>query len=184
MAERLGQVHAALERFWAAADQALPHPPDTAWRARFATAVAEIAANIVEHAYPPGMPAGRLRLRLRAYPTYVEAQFCDAGIPFQPWASAAPAPALAAPVPPVGVAPAGSRGAPPATSTTRAGAGSAAGVPAADDVAGALAVDIGSLPEGGFGLALARAAVDACDYSRTPDGRNRWRLVKRLEAPA
>jgi anti-sigma regulatory factor (Ser/Thr protein kinase) len=37
-----------------------------------------------------------------------------------------------------------------------------------------------ALPEGGYGLALARAAVDQLDYERTPDGINRWRLVKRF----
>ena len=41
-------------------------------------------------------------------------------------------------------------------------------------------VDIFAIPEGGFGLALARAAVDRLDYHRTPGGLNRWRLVKRF----
>src|SRR5437879_3665105 len=36
-----------------------------------------------------------------------------------------------------------------------------------------------ALGEGGFGLSLARAAVDELAYNRTPGGVNRWRLVKR-----
>ena len=40
------------------------------------------------------------------------------------------------------------------------------------------------LPEGGYGLGLARACVDALEYHLTPDGTNCWRLVKRLTAPA
>jgi anti-sigma regulatory factor (Ser/Thr protein kinase) len=40
------------------------------------------------------------------------------------------------------------------------------------------------LPEGGYGLGLARACVDALEYHRTLDGTNCWRLVKRLNAPA
>ncbi len=45
--------------------------------------------------------------------------------------------------------------------------------PASDEL------DILGIPEGGYGLALARAAVDRLDYHRTPGGLNRWRLVKR-----
>lgn len=37
------------------------------------------------------------------------------------------------------------------------------------------------LPEGGWGLALARATLDHLGYERAGD-ENRWRLVKRLPA--
>ena len=40
-------------------------------------------------------------------------------------------------------------------------------------------LDILGIAEGGYGLALARAAVDRLDYHRTPGGLNRWRLVTR-----
>ena len=40
--------------------------------------------------------------------------------------------------------------------------------------------DPNDLPEGGFGLPLARRALDRVEYTRTPDGLNCWRLVKRL----
>jgi serine/threonine-protein kinase RsbW len=36
------------------------------------------------------------------------------------------------------------------------------------------------LPEHGYGLAVARAAVDQVEYSRRARGSNHWRLVKRL----
>jgi anti-sigma regulatory factor (Ser/Thr protein kinase) len=40
--------------------------------------------------------------------------------------------------------------------------------------------DVANLPEGGFGLNLARASVDELSYRRTPTGLNRWVLVKKL----
>lgn len=39
---------------------------------------------------------------------------------------------------------------------------------------------LATLPEGGFGLALARSAVDALDYERTDAGENHWTLVSHL----
>ncbi len=41
-------------------------------------------------------------------------------------------------------------------------------------------LQIAQLPEGGFGLALARDALDALDYARTPEGLNRWLLISHL----
>jgi serine/threonine-protein kinase RsbW len=81
-AERLPARPDALARFWVAVQEAHPRPPGSAWRARFETAVAEIGANIVRHAYPPGREPGRLRLRLRAYSERIEARFNDRGVAF------------------------------------------------------------------------------------------------------
>ena len=39
---------------------------------------------------------------------------------------------------------------------------------------------LADLAEGGYGMALARAAVDELSYTRTPAGTNVWTLVKRL----
>ncbi len=130
----LPALHAALERFWRAVDGVAGEPPQQEWRQYFATALAEIAANIVRHAHPQGTATGGLHLRLRLYADRVEAQFTDRGIPFNEPAT-----------PPV--------------------------LPDLDPLA---------LPEGGFGLAVARAAVDRVEYRRTPTGLNRWRLMKRL----
>ena len=135
-AMRLADLHDALGRFWAAVDQALAHPPDVTWRLQFATAVAEIGANIVRYAYPAHLEPGLMRLRLRAYGDRAEACFTDEGIAF------------------TGSSDPGNRRAP----------------------------DPLELPEGGFGLALARASLDQLDYSRTPEGTNCWRLVKWLSS--
>lgn len=137
-ADRLASVHEALKRFWDALDRASsgsPSSANAAWRAEFETAVGEIAGNIMRHAHPPGAPLGSLRLRLRGFPTAVEAHFVDHGVPYS--------------------------------------GGLPAGPPAPVDPE-----DVQSLPEGGYGLALALAAVDRMEYSRTPAGLNRWRLVK------
>lgn len=78
----LAALHAGLARFWMAAEPVLTRPPDETWRLKFATAMAEIAANIIRHAYPAGTSPGPLQLRLRAYSDRVEACFTDYGIEF------------------------------------------------------------------------------------------------------
>lgn len=83
-ASELDAVHAALSRFWEAVDRAQPatsSPGDRAARLAFVTAVGEIGANIVRHAYPPASP-GIVRLRLRLYPDRVELRFTDRGRPY------------------------------------------------------------------------------------------------------
>jgi serine/threonine-protein kinase RsbW len=57
-------------------------PPPTGWRALFETALMEVVNNVVEHAYPPGAPAGRLTLVLRGYADRVEAALTDRGVEF------------------------------------------------------------------------------------------------------
>jgi anti-sigma regulatory factor (Ser/Thr protein kinase) len=132
-AEELAALHAALDRFWDVVDAVLAQPPPQDWRIRFVTAVAEVAANIVRHAYPIGTPRGPLRLRVRLYADRVVASFADRGVAFVP--------------------------------------GEVQGPPGSDPA---------ELPEGGFGLALARASLDRLEYRRTPTGTNCWRLTKRL----
>jgi serine/threonine-protein kinase RsbW len=83
-AQQLDAIHAALDRFWARVDTTVMQPLDREWRARFATAVAEIAANIICHAYPGGKEPGPMRLHLYAYPDRVEAYFNDQGVMFMP----------------------------------------------------------------------------------------------------
>ncbi len=78
----LAALHEALERFWRAADQALPAPPQAVWRLKVATAVSEIAANIVQHAYG-GAEQGEIGLRLRLSSSGVEARFTDQGAAFR-----------------------------------------------------------------------------------------------------
>ena len=83
VAGELAAVHTALERFWGATQTGAVGTSDSDWRARFATAVWEVATNVVRHAYPPELRApGRLRLRLRAYTDRAVASFVDRGVAF------------------------------------------------------------------------------------------------------
>ena len=83
-AQQLDVIHAALDRFWAKVDTIVTRPPDREWRARFVTAIAEIATNIIRHAYPSEREPGPMRLHLYAYPDRVEAYFNDQGVAFIP----------------------------------------------------------------------------------------------------
>jgi serine/threonine-protein kinase RsbW len=68
--DHLEAVHSALARFWSLLDRA----PDEQWRLLFEIAVAEIAANIVEHASPPS-----ITIRLRMGASSIVAEFTDSG---------------------------------------------------------------------------------------------------------
>lgn len=127
-------IHAALQRFWEAIDAAIPQPPGEAWRAALATAVVEIANNVLQHAYSAGAADVGFTLRLRVYPDEVVVSLIDRGKPMATLPDTKPSPI--------------------------------------DDPL--------DLPEGGYGLALARACVDALEYRRTPEETNCWRLVKRF----
>lgn len=86
-------VHLLLGRFWevvtlAAGDRALP---TETWRAEFAIAVVEIAANIVRYAYPNRVDGPSFTLALRLYLDHIEAVLTDEGIAFAPPAEVAPA---------------------------------------------------------------------------------------------
>jgi serine/threonine-protein kinase RsbW len=80
--EQLNAIHAALARFWIAAERELLPPVGSDWRHAFDTAVVEIATNIMRHAYPDRK--GQLRLRLGCGMDSVQADFTDSGVPFQP----------------------------------------------------------------------------------------------------
>jgi serine/threonine-protein kinase RsbW len=70
----LESIHGLLARLWADASEVSAED-----RIRFETAVAEVAANIVEHATAGAVVD--LSLEVRAYPDRVEALFCDTGAP-------------------------------------------------------------------------------------------------------
>jgi serine/threonine-protein kinase RsbW len=80
--QQLDAIHAALDRFWATVATTVSRSPDGGWRTRFATAVAEISANIIRHAYPDPREPGPMRLHLYAYPDRIEAYFSDEGVAF------------------------------------------------------------------------------------------------------
>lgn len=83
-------VHALLHRLWEGWPGALGPPPDAIWRSAFATAVGEIAANILRHACPPVGAACAPQLAIRATPAGFEAVFTDRGIAFPGPLPAAP----------------------------------------------------------------------------------------------
>lgn len=164
--EQIGQVYGLLARF---DEETEPWLADGMVYPAFMTAVVEIATNIMRHAYPSppeeepeaqGTP-GMLALTLTLFAHRLHAEFRDQGIPFSPAASAEEAPA------------AGSADA-PGEGDTDAGplAGLAPNAPHSD------ADELLDLPEGGFGLFVARQALDVLDYRRTPEGDNCWILVK------
>jgi len=134
-AEALDTLHGALAHFWKVVDKNISSPPDQDWRMRFATAVSEIATNVVRHAYRGRCPPGLLGLEVRFYKTRVVAKFTDSGAPFTE-----PTPA--------------------------------ARRPDGDEL---------DVPEGGYGLHVARACVDRLAYARSKSGVNTWRLMKRLK---
>jgi serine/threonine-protein kinase RsbW len=80
----LGVIHAALDRAWAALDTLAPAPPTTRWRDLFRTAVAEIAANVIRHAYPPSGAARPFELQIQIFPDRLVARFADSGVAWEP----------------------------------------------------------------------------------------------------
>jgi serine/threonine-protein kinase RsbW len=129
--EALERIHAMLEAFWAEVERETGIETDPSWRAEFDTAVAEIAGNVMRHAYHGDGGPMELRLSLRG--DKVAGRFSDQGEAF-----------------------------------TGARAEAEIDFDAIDD-----------LPEGGFGLALARAGLDHLGYRRTSRGVNCWLLIKR-----
>ena len=90
--ERLGELHAAVERFWEEVDRVVSRPPHDEWRLVFSTALAEVASNVVRHAYRDGAVAGALHTELLAFGDRIEARFTDWGLAFDGDLSASSAP--------------------------------------------------------------------------------------------
>lgn len=82
MAEGLDAMHHLLARFWEDAARIDCLPSET-WRHLFTTALAEVVANGLRHAYAPETPERPLRLRLRLFPDRVEALLIDQGEPYR-----------------------------------------------------------------------------------------------------
>jgi serine/threonine-protein kinase RsbW len=80
----LSSVHAALDRSWAHVDAVMADPPITRWRDLFRTAVAEIAANVIRHAYRPAEANRPFELRVLIYRDRVVARFVDWGVAWEP----------------------------------------------------------------------------------------------------
>jgi anti-sigma regulatory factor (Ser/Thr protein kinase) len=129
--EGLAQLHAAFDRFFAAAAAARFHPAD---RVAIVTAAGELAANIVEHACGH-LPDAEMSLVLDGHADRIEVAFEDPGAPYE----------------------------------------------GSDDDRSNARSD--GIPQGGMGLSLIRASVDAVEYLRAGDT-NRWRIVRRTRPPS
>ena len=73
-----------------AVDTLAPAAPTTRWRDLFRTAVAEIAANVIRHSYPPSGTSRPLELQLLVYPDQLVALFADSGVAWESAGEPAP----------------------------------------------------------------------------------------------
>lgn len=62
----------------------MPATPAARWRDLFRTAVAEIAANVIRHAYPPSGDTRPFTLDVLVYADRLVAQFTDSGEAWEP----------------------------------------------------------------------------------------------------
>jgi serine/threonine-protein kinase RsbW len=71
-------------------DASATDSPPVRWRDLFRTAVAEIAANIVRHAYPPSQGTRPFELQVLVYDDQLVARFADRGVAWEPSSEALP----------------------------------------------------------------------------------------------
>jgi serine/threonine-protein kinase RsbW len=71
-------VHTALAGCWSSLEQV--RPLGRRWCDEFSLAVAEVAANIIQHAHAPDPPLVEFTLRLEHAPDHLRACFVDRGI--------------------------------------------------------------------------------------------------------
>jgi serine/threonine-protein kinase RsbW len=76
--EGMDTVHSALAGCWSTMQQT--RLLDERWRAQFSLAVAEVAANIIQHAHAPESPFVHFALSLTRYPDRLSARFVDRGV--------------------------------------------------------------------------------------------------------
>ena len=81
-ADGMDAVHAALAGCWASLGQT--RAVEGRWCNEFALAVAEVAANIIQHAHAPESPFVEFALSLTRYPDRLRARFVDAGVVAHP----------------------------------------------------------------------------------------------------
>lgn len=78
----LERVHELMAEYWRAVDTAGCCGADATWRALFDSAVAEIAGNIVRHAYPDPTDDDRFQVTLQCFDDRMEAILVDRGVPY------------------------------------------------------------------------------------------------------
>jgi serine/threonine-protein kinase RsbW len=74
----MDEVHAALDGCWETLE--LSQRLGDRWRAEFALAVAEVAANIIQHAHAPEPPLVQFDLSLTQFPDRLVGRFSDRGV--------------------------------------------------------------------------------------------------------
>jgi anti-sigma regulatory factor (Ser/Thr protein kinase) len=79
--EGMSDVHELLARFWQMVMHSSVSQPDATWRALFDSAAAEIAGNVVRHAFPPETAATRFHMSLCCFEDHIVATTTDHGIP-------------------------------------------------------------------------------------------------------
>lgn len=78
----LATVHQLMADYWRTVDSKGCCCADGMWRALFDSAIAEIAGNIVRHAYPEPVPGDTFHISLQCFPDRMEAVLLDHGLPF------------------------------------------------------------------------------------------------------
>jgi serine/threonine-protein kinase RsbW len=78
----MDDVHSALAGCWISLEEV--RPLEHRWRAEFSLAVAEVAANIIQHAHAPDPPLEEFTLKMSQGPDYLKACFVDRGIVVTP----------------------------------------------------------------------------------------------------
>lgn len=80
--EGMDVVHTALAGAWPALEA--EHALNGRWQAEFSLAVAEVAANIIQHAHQPDPPLIKFDLSLTHFPDRLVGRFADRGIMVSP----------------------------------------------------------------------------------------------------
>ena len=78
----LEAIHFELDQFCALAGSELTSPVTDRWKLEFDTALSEICANIIKHAFAGSPQQGTMVLHLRLYRNRVEVEITDDGVLF------------------------------------------------------------------------------------------------------
>jgi serine/threonine-protein kinase RsbW len=81
-AAQLAEVHIAVQKFWMEFERVRGAPAAAGRRAQVETAVAELASNIVRHAYGATALTGEMTLTLSGYRDRIEGTFRDDGVAY------------------------------------------------------------------------------------------------------
>ena len=83
----LDAIHSDCEQFCGLVHSELTEPITNRWKMEFITALTEICANIIKHAFAESAQQGTMALHLRLYRNRVEVEIIDDGVLFDEEAS-------------------------------------------------------------------------------------------------